>query len=164
MTQAMLLYDTSLFHVSSRVCTILRDAHIIPEEGRVSIAACVTTHHRNPTNTTAQKVQQLTGKAAGVRHEVGGHFSIKIDGFVPDCGISSALALEIPQSCTEPSRCGFTSIGISSHRNNFFITAPLWGNPLVTSGFPELVDSPHKGTMTQSTDVFFVVSLNKLLN
>ena len=33
-----------------------------------------------------------------------------IDGLVQDCGISSAEALEIPQSCTTPSLC---CIGIS---------------------------------------------------
>ena len=29
--------------------------------------------------------------------------SIQIDGSVQDCGISSAIAMEIPQSCTKPS-------------------------------------------------------------
>ena len=47
---------------------------------------------------------------------------------------------------------------------NIFIHSALSdlceGNPRVTSVFP----SPHKGLVIQSFDVFFLASLNKLLN
>ena len=43
----------------------------------------------------------------------------------------------------------------SWHGNNFYITGPLWGNPV----HQLLLDSPLKGSV-----IFFVVNLNKLLN
>ena len=40
------------------------------------------------------------GESAGIKSHVG-----HIDGLVQDCSISTALAVEILQSCTEPSTC-----------------------------------------------------------
>ena len=47
--------------------------------------------------------------------------------------------------------------------NTFCITYPLGGESSITGGFLKLVDSPHKGSVMQSTNVAVVAGLNKLL-
>ena len=52
------------------------------------------------------------------------------------------------------------SVAVSWHGNASCITGPLWGNPLLERRIP----GPVKGRVLRSFDIFFVGSLNKLLN
>ena len=59
------------------------------------------------------------------------------------------------------------SVIMSWHRNTFHITGPLWGEsnwPFVRGIHRWPVDSPHKGPAIWNLCVYYVVSLNKLLN
>ena len=71
-----------------------------------------------------------------------------IDGLVQERRNSSALAMELRLSCTNPLtwKC-------------FCITGLLWGQ----STFGQWLVSPHKRPVTHSLDVFFVVSLSSCL-
>ena len=86
---------------------------------------------------------------------------IKIDGLVQDCSNSSALAMELLQSCTKPLKCGHMDFMVSQTNGNsaVFSTACSWWRhiniraPHYCSFICRiqwwLVDSPHKGTVLE---------------
>ena len=77
-----------------------------------------------------------------------------IDGLVQDCRISSALAMEILQSCTKPSTCQLYFWNITKPQRCWHFVG----------GIHRRVDSLHKRPMMGSFDVLFDASLNTLLN
>ena len=93
-----------------------------------------------------------------------GMYSVKphIDNLAQDCSISSALAVEILQSCIKPSihKCLISlpcwssrqSIKLSWHGDAFRITGPLWG---------QFTGSPLRRASNAEL-WYFVVSLNRL--
>ena len=106
-----------------------------------------------------------------------------IDGLVPDCSNSSALAMELLQSCTKPSICLGAVVWcriLGASRFGYERPGVFWYQPSVLCGihgdimtwkhFPHClpfnltvtVGFPPQRASNAEVDVLFVVSLNKL--
>ena len=94
-----------------------------------------------------------------VTHSHGHPLIYHIDGFVQDCSNSSVSAMELLQSCANPSTWLLSVPGSIKIHEDIIKWKHFPHNwPFVSAIHQSPVNSPHKGPVMQSFDVFFILA------